>query len=98
MPVGNDQSLTEMAIVDIFTQLIFDAESSLDVTAALVVDALGQVEPYVVGASRRDLSEYLRAMPVDEMIEVVGRVKDSLDHPRDLLITDPNTGASILRH
>ena len=78
-------AIDEMSIVDVFTKLIFDADSVLDETEGLVVEILGQIEPTMSEASRRDLSEFLRAMGVDEMISTVGQVKRSLDQQQGVI-------------
>lgn len=67
--------IDEMVIVDTFTKLIFDAEAALDKTEATLIKLLGQVDSSLAGACQRDISEYMRAMGVDEMISVVGQVK-----------------------
>ena len=77
--------LDEMSIVDIFTKLIFDAESALTENEAWVVELLSQIEPGLCGVSRRDLSEYLRAMEVQEMINVVARLKAFMEKQQGVI-------------
>lgn len=77
--------LDEMSIVDIFTKLIFDAESKLTENEAWVVELLSQVEPGLCSVSRRDLSEYLRAMEVQEMINVVARLKAFMEKQQGVI-------------
>ncbi len=71
--------VNEMDIVDMFTRLIFDPESKLDDTEALIIELLGQVDSSLVAAPRRDISEYLRSMEVDEMIRVVKTLKPLME-------------------
>ena len=78
--------IDEMSIVDVITRLIFDSDSELDDTELLVVELLGQVDPTLTAGSQRDLSEYLRAMGVDEMIRVVGQIKQQLECQQDLIV------------
>ena len=52
--------IEEMSIVDVFTRLIFDAETVLDETETLVVDCLVHIDNSLLGAPRRDISEFLR--------------------------------------
>ncbi len=81
-----DQRLIdEMSIVDIFTQLIFDAESELDDREELILDLLADHDEVLLNASRRDFSEYLRAMGVDEMIKVVAILKSQYERQREYL-------------
>ncbi len=89
---GNDTStelMDEMAIVGVFTRLIFDPDAELDDTELLVVELLAQQEPGLSAATRRELSEHLRAMGVDEMITVVARIKQSIEQ-RGLLAATLN--------
>ena len=71
--------VSEMTIVDMFTQLIFDAETALDESGLLLLELLSKMEPSLLDASRRDFSEYLRAMNVSEMIVIVADIKEQLD-------------------
>ncbi len=69
-----DQALMdEMSIVDIFTKLIFDSQSALDDSEVQVLELLAHYDETLLKASRRDLSEYLRAMGVDEIILLTDR-------------------------
>ena len=87
---SNGLLMDEMSIVDIFTRLIFDAESPLGVCEQMVVSILVDLVPSLEHASRRDLSEYLRAMSVDEMIQAVNQVKHEMNSHPELIAS--NTG------
>lgn len=65
----------EMSIVDTITRLIFDAESELQAFDSRVVASLGDLDRSLVDLDRRQISEYLRAMGVDEMISAVNRIR-----------------------
>ena len=81
-----DQALMdEMSIVDIFTKLIFDSQSALDDSEVQVLELLAHYDETLLKASRRDLSEYLRAMGVDEMIKVVSVLKSEYEKQGGLL-------------
>lgn len=82
----NAEPVTEMAIVDVFTQLIFDAEAALDDSGVLYLNLLSQLKPALLEANRRDISEYLRSMDVSEMIAIVSQLKTVIDQ-RQLLLT-----------
>jgi hypothetical protein len=81
----SDHVLDEMSIVDIFTKLIFDAESALTGDETWVVELLGQVEPGLSAVSRRDLSEHLRAMGVQEMIKTVARLRAFMEKQQGVI-------------
>ncbi|MFT5692951.1 MAG: hypothetical protein ACI92E_002287 [Oceanicoccus sp.] len=83
--IYGDSSFDEISIVDVLTKLIFDAESDLDETEFLVIRLLGQLDSSVVNASRRDVSEYIRSMGVDEMILVVERIKGLIEQQQELI-------------
>lgn len=72
-------AIDEMAIVDIFTKLIFDAEAELNHRQSAMVALLCEYEPSLASASPREISEYLRSMAVSEMIVVVGHIKQRYD-------------------
>jgi hypothetical protein len=93
--VNSERVLDEMSIVDIFTRLIFDAESPLNVEEARIVELLCHVEPGLSGVSRRDLSEYLRSMGVEEMIQVVARLKHFMEQQLGVIA---NQGLPPNRH
>ena len=78
-------SLDEMSIVDIFTKLIFDAQSPLNDSEALIYQLLTHYDETLLDASRRDISEYLRAMAVDEMIKVVAVLKTEYEKQQGVL-------------
>lgn len=77
--------MDEMSIVDIFTKLIFDAQSALDDSEVQVLALLTHYDETLLKASRRDVSEYLRAMGVDEMIRVVSKLKSDYEKQSELL-------------
>lgn len=90
-------SVSEMAIVDMFTQLIFDAETQLDESGKLLLELLSQVEPTIVDASRQGLSEYLRSLNVTEMIRIVGDVKELFDQHRLMVLSKHYFQSSIFQ-
>lgn len=88
----------EMSIVDVFTRLIFDAEIVLDKTESLVIECLTDVDSSLVNVSRRDISEFLRSMGVDEMIAVVAKVKQTLDQQQGLVAVSRVNYRTSLHH
>jgi hypothetical protein len=94
-----DQALiNEMSIVDIFTKLIFDADSQLNDCEEIIYQLLIHHEDTLLKASRRDVSEYLRAMGVDEMIKTVAILKAVYEKQQGLLIpSHPRHGPRVHR-
>ena len=66
--------VTEMAIVDTFTKLIFGDEDFSGGESA-IIEALRMVNPDVLRDSYTDMGEYLRSLGVREMIQLVSRVR-----------------------
>ena len=73
---GEDETgpVTEMAIVDTFTKLIFGDEGFTDRESA-IIEALRSVCPDVLHDTHREIGEYLRGLGVREMIQLVSRVR-----------------------
>lgn len=70
--------VSEMAIVDTFTKLIFGEEEDYSERDALIIQALRAADLTVASDSHREMGEYLRAMGVREMIGLVTRVQAEL--------------------
>ena len=70
--------VSEMAIVDTFTKLIFGEDSRYSAGELRIIQALRMVDTNVVFDSHRDLGAYLRALGVQEMIKLVTRVQRQL--------------------
>ena len=70
--------VSEMAIVDTFTKLIFGEEDTFSPSEELIIRAFRLVDHSVVLDSHRDMGIYLRALGVAEMIQLVTRVQTSL--------------------
>jgi len=69
--------ITEMAIVDTFTKLIFGDEGYSE-RESMVIEALRSVNADVLRDSYREMGEYLRGLGVREMIQLVSRVKEHI--------------------
>ena len=69
--------ITEMAIVDTFTKLIFGDEDYSE-RESLIIEGLRSVNADVLRDSYREIGEYLRSLGVREMIQLVSRVKDHI--------------------
>ena len=69
---------TELALVDVFTKLIFGVDQEMDDTEMSIVQALRQVDHNIYMDSSREMGTYLRALGVKEMIKLVALVKEQL--------------------
>jgi len=78
----------EMAIVDTFTKLIFGEEEDYSSCELQIIQAFRAADANVLFDSHRDMGEYLRALGVREMIDVVSLVQEQLLSGMDSL-TDP---------
>lgn len=95
---ANGAITDEMSIVDVLTKLIFDADSELQESELMVIELLTQVVESLAGESRRDISEYLRAMGVDEMITVVNHIKRLIDQQQGLIAAARHKNSNSLHH
>jgi len=94
----SDTDISELSIVDVFTMLIFDIDSDLTQSQQMVVTLLGQYEPAMAQANRIQLSDYLRALDVSEMIDIVMAVKHLLRQQQHILSTSSDIPPAHLRH
>lgn len=91
-------AMSEMAIVDVFTRLIFDADTRLNKSERMVIDLLCLHESSLAGASRRDISEFIRTMTIEEMIEMVNQLKTQLDQQLGLIAASHTAHRRPLHH
>ncbi len=69
--------VSEMVIVDTFTKLIFGEEQYSE-GEETIIGALRAVEANVTLDDHREMGEYLRALGVGELIQLVSRVQARL--------------------
>jgi len=69
--------VTEMAIVNTFTKLIFGDEDYSE-RESLIIDAFRMVNPDVHCDNHQEMGEYLRNLGVREMIQMVLRVRQHM--------------------
>ena len=67
--------VSEMAIVDTFTKLIFGEDTRYSNRELMIIQAFRMVDTNVVFDSHRDMGTYLRALGVGEMVKLVTRVQ-----------------------
>lgn len=86
-------AFSEMAIVDTFTKLIFGEEEEFSSSEELIIQALRLADTSVAPDTRRDLGQYLRALGVAEMIQLVTRVQACLaDSMKAVVLTGKAAG------
>ncbi|PLW68382.1 hypothetical protein [Pseudohalioglobus lutimaris] len=70
--------VSEMAIVDTFTKLIFGEDYQYSNRELMIIQAFRTVDKRVLFDSHRDMGTYLRALGVGEMIKLVSQVQAQL--------------------
>ncbi len=75
---SSGESVSELAIVDTFTKLIFGEESRYNDAELRIIQSLRLTDDNVAVDGHRDLGVYLRALGVNEMIRLVSRVQDQM--------------------
>ena len=73
-----DGRVSEIAIVDTFTKLIFGEEQQFSAHELSIIEALRLADANVLLDSYRDMGDYLRALGVSEMIRLVRRVREQM--------------------
>ncbi len=68
-------AVSELAIVDTFTKLIFGQESRYSTAELRIIQALRITDNNVAQDSHPEMGTYLRALGVEEMIKLVSRVQ-----------------------
>lgn len=78
MDATDVETVSEMAIVDTFTKLIFGADEGYDARELSIIEAFRAVDLNVLHDSHRDMGEYLRNLGVREMIHLVARLREHM--------------------
>jgi hypothetical protein len=91
-----DSPVSELAIVDTFTKLIFGEEDDYSVREMLIIQAFRQEDTHVALDTHRDMGQYLRALGVREMVRLVSAVQQRLDEGVQLVVAE--AGDSVLKH
>ncbi|MEP4486961.1 MAG: hypothetical protein ABJ013_15125 [Halioglobus sp.] len=80
--------VSEMAIVDTFTKLIFGESALYSSQELLIIQALRSADANVAFDSHGDMGGYLRALGVAEMIHLVADVQQQLASPVPAFVTE----------
>ena len=91
---SEDEPISEMAIVDTFTQLIFGGED-YNPRELLIIQAFRMVDADTLLQTHRDMGEYLRALGGREMVQLVSRVREQLHNPVEALVTNTGQAAPL---
>jgi hypothetical protein len=75
---SSSDSVSELAIVDTFTKLIFGEETRYSDAELRIVQALRLTDDNVALDGHHDMGIYLRALGVEEMIRLVSRVQGQM--------------------
>jgi hypothetical protein len=75
---NNAYQISEMAIVDTFTKLIFSDQEGFSPQEELIIDAFRTVDANVLQDSYCEMGEYLRSLGVREMIHLVSRIREQI--------------------
>ena len=86
--------VSEMAIVDTFTKLIFGEEDEYSHPEQSIIQAFRAVDANVALDNYREMGVYLRALGVREMIQLVARVQEQLAHGVPLASGDSATDST----
>lgn len=73
--------VSEMAIVDTFTKLIFGECGDYSARERLIIDAFREVDTNVFRDTYPEMGEYLRNLGVHEMIHLVARLREHIAEP-----------------
>ena len=73
-PAAPTSNVSEMAVVDTFTKLIFDQSSEYSSEERSIIEALRLVDDNLLPDTPREMGAYLRALGVEEMIALVSHV------------------------
>jgi uncharacterized protein YunC (DUF1805 family) len=76
--VAEEDPVSEIAIVDTFTRLIFGDEDDYSATELLIIQAFRLEDTSVALDSHRDMGQYLRALGVRELVQLVSAVRERL--------------------
>lgn len=71
-------SVSELAIVDTFTKLIFGEENRYSDAELRIIQGLRLTDDNVATDGHHDMGVYLRALGVEEMIRLVSRVQGQM--------------------
>ena len=72
------EAVSEMAIVDTFTKLIFGADEGYSARELSIIEAFRAVDLSVLHDSHHEMGEYLRNLGVREMIHLVSRLREHM--------------------
>ena len=81
-----DGPVTEMAIVNTFTKLIF-GDGAYTGRELLIIQAFRAVDANVGRDSQQEMGDYLRSLGVREMIHLVSRLRQHLNQSAEIPIS-----------
>ena len=91
---NNEGPVTEMAIVNTFTKLIFGDEANSPRELS-IIKAFRAVDANVMRDSHAELGEYLRSLGVREMIQLVSQLRQHMKEMAESSVTNTGTGSAF---
>lgn len=76
--INDNGPITEMAIVNTFTKLIFGEVEGYASRELLIIEAFRALDASVLHDSQKEMGEYLRNLGVREMIQLVSRLRQNI--------------------
>jgi hypothetical protein len=92
--ISDNGPITEMAIVDTFTKLIFGEDEGYGPRELLIIEAFRAVDANVLRDSQKEMGEYLRNLGVREMIQLVSRLRQYVQEDAETLASSRGQAAS----
>lgn len=92
--ISDNGPITEMAIVDAFTKLIFGEDEGYGSRELSIIEAFRVVDANVLRDSQKEMGEYLRNLGVREMIQLVSRLRQYLQEDAETLSLSRGQAAS----
>ena len=91
--VAQVSPVSEMAVVDTFTRLIFDEADDLSTRELVIIEAFRSVDDNVLMDTLPEMGEYLRNLGVREMIHLVARIREHVQARAGLAAGDVSRDA-----
>ena len=94
--IDEHSPVSEMAVVDTFTRLIFGDQDDFNATEEMIIQAFRSVDANVLMDTHAEMGLYLRSLGVREMIHLVSRIREQLAAESEVAMQDlAETGRGI---
>lgn len=82
------EPVSEMAIVDTFTRLIFGDQGDFSPREQMIIQTFRSVDSNVLMDNYADMGDYLRNLGVREMIHLVARIREQMTEEASAALCD----------